>query len=72
MKNEIINPQTGKNSEDIDAAELNKTDRNGAYVDKDGRSKNYKNGKASVNGPNWDKLSKNADGDTGQNAGVFK
>jgi hypothetical protein len=37
----------------------------------DKKAKNYKGGKPTVNGPNWDKISKNADGDTSQNAGVF-
>lgn len=36
------------------------------------KSRNYKEGKNTVNGPNWDKKSKGAEGDTGQNAGVFK
>lgn len=36
------------------------------------KSRNYKEGKDTVNGPNWDKKSKSADGDTGENAGVFK
>lgn len=36
------------------------------------KSRNYKEGKNTVNGPNWDKKSKSADGDTSENAGVFK
>lgn len=36
------------------------------------KSRNYKEGKDTVNGPNWDKKSESADGDTSQNAGVFK
>lgn len=35
-------------------------------------SRNYKEGKNSINGPNWDKKSKGGEGDSGQNAGVFK
>ena len=42
-----------------------------AYADNK-KSRNYKYGEDNPEGPNWDKLSKNADGDTGQNAGVFK
>ncbi len=39
----------------------------------DPKAKNYM-GKddSGVEGPNWDKVSKNADGDTSQNAGTFK
>ena len=55
-----------------DASETNKTDKNGAYVDKDGKSKNYKGGEKTVNGPDYDKLSEGADGDTSSVAGVFK
>lgn len=55
-----------------DASETNKTDKNGAYVDTDGKSKNYKGGKKTVNGPNNDLLSEAADGDTSSVAGVFK
>jgi len=36
------------------------------------KSRNYKEGKDTVNGPNWDKKSKGPEGDSGQNAGVFK
>ncbi len=36
------------------------------------RSRYYKEGEESPTGPNWDKLSKGAEGDSGQNAGVFK
>ncbi|HEY8783251.1 MAG TPA: hypothetical protein VIM16_16610 [Mucilaginibacter sp.] len=43
----------------------------GVYSDND-KSKNYNYGDDDVNGPNWDKDSKDVDGDTGQNAGVFK
>jgi len=35
-------------------------------------SRNYKESKNSINGPNWDKKSKGVEGDSGQNAGVFK
>lgn len=35
-------------------------------------SKNYRNGQKTVNGPHWDKESKDVDGDTTVNAGVFK
>ena len=66
------NPVKKKQDNNIDASKINKTDKNGAFIDKDGRSKNYKGGKDSVNGPNFDMESQAADGDTGQNAGVFK
>jgi hypothetical protein len=75
MKNAMEHPvekQGGKNIEAIDASKINKTDKNGAYDDSDGRSKNYKGGKDSVNGPDLEKMSKEADGDTSENAGVFK
>jgi len=36
------------------------------------RSRYYKEGEETATGPNWDKLSKGSEGDTGQNAGVFK
>jgi hypothetical protein len=55
-----------------DATETNKTDKNGAFTDKDGRSKNYKGGTDTVNGPNYDEKSEGADGDTSSVAGVFK
>jgi len=38
----------------------------------DKKAKNYKNSNDKAHGPNWDKLSDNSDGDTSQNAGVFK
>ncbi|BAU55280.1 hypothetical protein [Mucilaginibacter gotjawali] len=73
-ENESVNkgqPETEHTSEE-DASKINKTDENGAYVATDGRSKNYKGGKKTVNGPNYDKLSEGADGDTSSVAGVFK
>lgn len=36
------------------------------------KSKNYMEGEDNVNGPHLDKESKDVDGDTGVNAGVFK
>jgi hypothetical protein len=36
------------------------------------KSKYYKEGDETATGPNWDKESKGTEGDTGQNAGVFK
>jgi len=69
MKND---PSNQKDKLTADASETNKTDENGAYIDKDGRSKNYKGGKDTVNGPDYDKLSENSDGDTSSVAGVFK
>ncbi|GAC1300806.1 MAG: hypothetical protein NVSMB24_02270 [Mucilaginibacter sp.] len=36
------------------------------------KSRYYKEGEESATGPNWDKKSKGSEGDTGQNAGVFK
>lgn len=53
------------NAQNSSAAEINRgTDPN---------QKNYM-GKANTGqeGPNWDKKSENSDGDTSQNAGVFK
>ena len=39
----------------------------------DAKSKTYKGeGGNEVEGPDYDKLSKDAEGDTGQNAGIFK
>jgi hypothetical protein len=72
MENSNNDPSTKKDTLTGDASETNKTDENGAFVDKDGKSKNYKGGEDTVNGPNWDKDSEGADGDTSQNAGVFK
>ncbi len=43
----------------------------GVYSDKE-RSKNYKYGADNPEGPDFDKESKDSDGDTGQNAGIFK
>jgi hypothetical protein len=55
-----------------DASETNKTDKNGAFTDKDGKSKNYKGGDDTINGPDYDEKSESADGDTSSVAGVFK
>jgi hypothetical protein len=46
-------------------------EKKGVYSNND-KSRNYKYGDDDVNGPDWDEDSKDADGDTGQNAGVFK
>ena len=43
----------------------------GVYSDNE-RSKNYKYGADNPEGPDFDKESKDSDGDTGQNAGIFK
>ena len=43
----------------------------GVYSDND-KSKNYKYGADNPEGPDFDKESKDSDGDTGQNAGIFK
>jgi hypothetical protein len=62
-KNEATKPFS--NVENDSAVEINRAG--------DADSRKYmgrKNEKHS--GPNWDKISKDADGDTGQNAGVFK
>ena len=40
-------------------------------IDSD-ESRNYMEGDDDVNGPQWDKSSIEVDGDTSQNAGVFK
>jgi hypothetical protein len=61
-----------KKDEFEDASKTNKTDKNGAFKDTEGKSKNYKGGIATVNGPNYDKMSEGADGDTSSVAGVFK
>jgi hypothetical protein len=43
------------------------------YTDVGSReSKNYKEGHDNVNGPHWDVESRDVDGDTTVNAGVFK
>jgi len=65
-------PSKNKDPLTRDASETNKTDKNGAFVDKDGKSKNYKGGESTENGPNYDKKSEGADGDTSSTAGVFK
>ncbi|MCR8559813.1 hypothetical protein KXD93_19340 [Mucilaginibacter sp. BJC16-A38] len=53
-----------KNSRSEHAAEINRGDP---------KSKTYKGeGEAEVDGPNYDKLSEGSEGDTGQNAGIFK
>ncbi len=53
------------NAEKDSAAEINKGT--------DPKVKNYKGKEdAGVEGPNWNKKSKDAEGDTGQNAGIFK
>ena len=54
-----------------DASKTNETDKNGAFID-NGKSKNYKGGDDTVNGPNYDELSEGADGDTSAVSGVFK
>jgi len=72
MENNNTGIHPKKDQETRDAAEINKTDKNGAFVDKDGHSKNYKGGEKTINGPNFDKKSKAADGDTSSTAGVFK
>lgn len=69
MKND---PSKRNDKLTADASETNKTDENGAYVDKNNKSKNYKAGKPTVNGPDYDKLSEDADGDTSSVAGVYK
>jgi len=65
-------PSKPKDALTADASDINKTDKNGAFVDKDGKSKNYKGGDETVNGPNYDEKSDGADGDTSSVAGVFK
>jgi len=49
----------------------NKNQASGKQAGKD-RSRYYKEGEETATGPNWDKPSKGAEGDSGQNAGVFK
>ncbi|MGZ3871773.1 MAG: hypothetical protein ACXVJD_02580 [Mucilaginibacter sp.] len=52
------------NAEKSSAAEINRGDD---------RSGNYNNGKnPETEGPDFDKKSKNSDGDTSENAGIFK
>ena len=47
--------------------------KKGVYSDIDSdESRNYMEGDDDVNGPEWDKSSIEVDGDTSQNAGVFK
>jgi hypothetical protein len=72
METTSNDPLNKKDQEIRDASETNKTDKNGAFVDKDGKSKNYKGGDDTANGPNWNEDSEGVDGDTSQNAGVFK
>jgi hypothetical protein len=53
-----------KNSKKDSAAEINRGDeKSKTYMGKGGNE---------PQGPNWNKKSKDADGDTSQNAGVFK
>jgi hypothetical protein len=72
METTSEHPVSKQDLENIDASKINKTDKNGAFTDKDGKSKNYKGAGESVNGPNFDKPSKGAEGDTSSTAGVFK
>ena len=61
---DLDNPaKSFKNSRNEYAAEINRGDA---------KSKTYKGEGDNEEGPNWDKVSKDADGDTGQNAGIFK
>ncbi|MDP9080577.1 MAG: hypothetical protein M3O71_24390 [Bacteroidota bacterium] len=62
---DLDNPtKSFKNSRNEQAAEINRGDP---------KSKTYKGeGEAEVEGPNYDKLSEGAEGDTGQNAGIFR
>ena len=47
--------------------------KKGVYSDIDSdESRNYMEGDDDVNGPEWDKSSTSADGDTSSTAGVFK
>jgi hypothetical protein len=71
MKSSETDPGKKQDKNLEDASKTNKTDKNGAFID-NGKSKNYKGGDDSVNGPNYDKLSEGADGDTSSTAGVFK
>jgi hypothetical protein len=60
------NATTGfPNSEKASAPEVNRAG--------DAKSRHYMNKEGEdPQGPNWGKVSKSSDGDTGQNAGVFK
>jgi hypothetical protein len=72
MKSVSNNPLKERDRFNKDASQTNKTDKFGAFVDEDGRSKNYKGGDATINGPNFNETSEAADGDTSSNAGVSK
>jgi len=60
-----MNDGPGQNKNNTTEEKANKS------ANKD-KSKYYKEGDETATGPNWDKKSKGAEGDTGQNAGVFK
>jgi hypothetical protein len=60
-------PVTNKQNQQSGSTPVTK----GVYSDNE-RSKNYKYGADNPQGPDFDKESENSDGDTGQNAGVFK
>ena len=64
------NQETNKGNLSSTQSNLQKKD---VYSNKDSdKTRNYMEGDDNVNGPNWDKLSTAADGDTTVNAGVFK
>jgi hypothetical protein len=62
----------GQNQRNFFSAIL-KTSKKSVYseVNSD-KSKNYKGGDDPVNGPNWDRVSRNDDGCTSGNAGFYK
>jgi hypothetical protein len=71
MKNSNQDPgkKKGSNKQNQQSGSTHVT--KGVYSDNE-RSKNYKYGADNPEGPDFDKTSENSDGDTGQNAGVFK
>ena len=75
MENENVEPnEKGSSSETISAGNPH-PEKDGVYSDDNPinkNSRNYMGKEEDEQGPNFDKKSKNADGDTGQNAGTFK
>jgi hypothetical protein len=70
--NEVPVKKKGRDKKKLSPTESN-PEKKGVYSDIDSdESRNYMEGDDDVNGPEWDKSSIEVDGDTSQNAGVFK
>ncbi len=70
--NEVPVKKKGRNKKKFSPTESNPVKKS-VYSDIDSdESRNYMEGDDDVNCPEWDKSSIEVDGDTSQNAGVFK